>query len=1125
MAFMKKENKNIDKGVKTMTKGFLSRRSRLRLSALVLGSLLYGATASAADLVATVPSDYTDSDVGTVTGSRVTTDVDETARKAVMQDQGGDTALYNFHQDGLSRLFMRKYNPKLPSLLLDSNTLGTAGAKLAEGAISASPNTHSAAAHGDFVYATGYDLGKIGVAQVSGANLTENTAATIDLKSDIKNCAGHNFDGTYTIMANDGNVTSRTGSEAAAKVHGEALLVDGSNLYAAASISPEGGYTYYDDGYLLRYEIKSDGTLEYKDHARIGRNVGNRISKFNDRLFIAGAGGNQTAAGNKNHSEISAVKLGADGSIASSKHIMGKDLLGVAGEDIRDIKVLPNGTAYILAYNMPGKATGHVYKTTVSNMLSDTPDAATAIAEVKDGGYIGQFDAEYYTKRLWLTDGANLKVYTDGDTAPKKTWEAKDFASNNARGLFNNMAMLAPDHVTGPLATVNLTPPAEVGGTPATAAANPNAVWKTGGDYTDTITTRPSENWTTDKLVNIGTDKLGDKKTNVLAAVSSATGTKNLTIGKSTLALQLQVENAVGNPTGVYAGNGKNVNISAKEVNIITRGREGGNTLTNAVQLDAAKDKESQIFFNAPLNISMTGGLGGNGVAIQKSDRHGEKSYKASNYTKIQINGNLKIAGATTGEWGIPINRENVFSRFNNAGILTQVEKGTVLVLNPSSGTGGNVDLTVYGNGVTANAADSAVRIAGGGSIQVPAGTKYSYYALAAYKGEISLNMGKDGTRPGNEKTGSNIADVKLDGDLFALSTGKLKAALLTDKSYLHGLVDSGGEADLYLKNGAKWINESRNERYHQDIEDQGAGTVAGGKYTPKTRVTHFYGGDTDTTHGIIYQKDKQALDIDEYSGHTTVVYEHDAATPTTIKGGDIVVDKAVGDNKNNNVMTLFTDNNGVTSGNEETVLDALAGKLTYKSHADDKLTGKLLLAEGLTSSAARKDITFTASGKGGYVSPAVEYHAPITAADATGGTYTLTQDERRDLTQAEAGFGFNAKYSALANYTENASGNAVTDLTVDLAGHNLTLGMNSIAGNRNVATVYAGKGSSPTSRSHLTIKDTPGTGELVLSAATSDNKATSAILADLYAEIDIQAPVKITGVTTAKNSPKPYPH
>ena len=1093
-----------------MTKGVFHKRNRLRLGALVLGGLLCGSTASAADLVTATASDYAHSDVGTVTGSHVTTDVDVNVRKEVLKNQGGDIALYNFHQDDLSRLLMRSYDfnhpTALPSLLYDAGTLGTADAKLAEGTITASPNTHSAAAHGDFIYATGYDLGKIGVAKKTGASLVEDTSATIDLKSDIKNHAGYDFNGTYTITANDGSVTSRTGSESAAKVHGEALFVDGKNLYAAASISPEGGYNYYDDGYLLHYEIQSDGKLAYKSSARIGRNVGNRISKFNDTLFIAGAGGNQIPAGNKNHSEIRVIKRDADGKLTTSTPILGKNLLGAAGEDIHDIKVMPNGTAYILAYNVQGGTAGHVYQTTVSNLLSATPETATAIAEAN-----GQMDAEYYTKRLWLSDGANLKVYTDGDTAPKKTWAATDFTSNSARSNLAGMTRIAPDHVTGPLAAVNLTLPTELGGTAATAVPNPNAVWKTGGDYTDTVTTRINTQ-TTDVLVNIGTDRIGDKKTNVLAALANhPTKLLNHTIKNHTL--QLQVENSVGNPTGLYADNGKNLIVNAGEVNIITRGRTGGNTLTNAVQLDATKNKSVQITLNAPLNISMTGGLGGNGVAIQKSDRHGEKSYEASVGSTIRLNGNLKIAGATTGEWGIPINRENVFSRFNNAGILTQVEKSNVLVLKPSSGTGGNVDLTVYGNGVTTNAADSAVRIAGGGSIQVPAGTKYSYYALAAYKGEISMNMGENGSTLANGQTGSNIADVKLDGDLFALSTGKLKAALLTDKSYLHGLVDNGGEADLYLRNGAKWINESRNERYYQDIEDVGAGTVtenAGKKiYTPKTRVTHFYGGDTAATHGVIYQKDAQNLDIDEYSGHTTVVYNHDAATPTVMKGGDIVVDKAVG---TTNVMTLFTDSNGVPSGNQDAVLNALAQKLTYKSHADGKLTGKLSINEGLTASSAHKDITFKSSGKGSYVSPAVEYHAPITAADATGGTYTLTTDERRDLTQAEAGSGFNSKNAALANY----NGSTVTDLTVDLAGHKLTLGVTS--GNRNVATVYAGTGVSAASRSKLTIKDAQGTGELVLHADTTANKVTNAIRADKWSEIDIQAPVKITGVTTTKN-------
>ena len=966
-------------------KPHLSKRRSVQLAALIMGGLLCASTAEAADLIAATPSNFTDSELGTVSGSRVTTHIDAAANKAVMKGLGRDFATFNYHQQGRSMLLARRYDYSTtnlqPTFLLDPNKLGPA-AKLAEGITRSVPNAHSVAATDGFIYMTGYDLGQIGVARKNSNALLERPSYTVNLMNDIKQYTGYQFTETYQDL--DKGITL-AGDPTKAKVHGEGLFIDGKNLYVAASVSPDGAYAHYDDGFLIQYRIKDDGSLEYGSHTRIARNNGSRINKFNDVLMLSAAGGQQyqDGSGNNKHTALSIARLDANGKIVGSSIQTAKipDAVKAFGKDFRDVQIMPNGTAYVMTYNLEGGShlKGAVYQTTVSNLLSDAPADWTKVRDIDHNGWFGTLNAEQYTKRLWLELGQNLYGYEDGanGNTPTHTWQAKDFSSNSAFYQFNKITAIAPDHVTGPLATVNLTPPTEIGGTAATAAPNPNAVWQTGGD-TNTVT--GAQTYPGDKLINIGKDKLGDKKTNVLAAIYAAND--NINVNAAGHKLNLQVENTVGNPTGIYAGNGKNVTVDAAEVNILTKGIAGGNTLTNAVQLDAAKDAASGITINAPVNISMTGGLGGNGVAVQKSDRHGEKSYEASVGSTIRINGNLKIAGANTDEWGIPVNREKVFSRFNNAGILTQVEKSNVTV-------NGNVDMTVYGNGVTTNAEGSAVRIAGGGSIQVPAGTKYSYYALAAYKGEISMNMGDDGTKPGNGQTGSNIADVKLDGDLFALSTGKLKAALLTNKSYLHGLVDNGDKADLYLKNGAKWINESRNDRYYQDNEDVGAGTVtdvAGKKvYTGKSRITRFYGGDTDTTYGIIYQKDAQNLDIDEYSGHTTVVYEHDAATPTVMKGGDIVVNKAVGDNKNKNVMTLFTDNNGVGNGNQEAVLNALAGKLTYKSHADDKLTGKLLLAEGLTASSARKDITFKSDGKGGYTPPAVGHNTPITAADATG--------------------------------------------------------------------------------------------------------------------------------------------
>ena len=465
-----------------MTKGFLSRRSRLRLSALVFGGLICGSTASAADLVAATASNYSQSDIGTVTGSRVTTDVDVTPRKAILKDQGGDAAFYNFHQDGLSQLLLRKYGYSpvaSPSLIYDTNALGSAGAKIAEGAITASANTHSVAATSTAIYTTGYDLGKIGVAKRSGANLVEDTTATIDLKSDIKNHAHYDFNGTYEIHENNGTVTQKTGSEAAAKVHGESLLIDGRNLYVAASVNPNGGYQPYDDSFLIQYRIKDDGSLEYGSHTRIVRNIDqSRLNRFNEYILVSGVGGYQHSdgTGNTHHTAISIAKIDNSGSLVSttSQSVKLPAHVATTGQDMRDLKVLPNGTAYIMTYNLDGGSNlkGAVYQTTVSNLLSSTPDDWTKVKELNGAGWFGTLKAEQYTKRLWIEEGQALHVYEDGASTPTHTWQAQDFASDSSFFQFNKVTEIAPDHVTGALAAVNLALPTELGGTTTAAAAN-----------------------------------------------------------------------------------------------------------------------------------------------------------------------------------------------------------------------------------------------------------------------------------------------------------------------------------------------------------------------------------------------------------------------------------------------------------------------------------------------------------------------------------------------------------------------------------------------------------------------------------------------------------------------------
>ena len=1041
-------------------KEYFSKVRRLRLTALVVGGLLYGSSVHAANLVSAVPSDYGNSEMGAVTGSRVTTEIDATPHAGVLKNLNRDPASFGFHQKGKSMILLRQYTYSTTELentrLIDPNSAGAA-ASMASGKTTDVPNMHAAAASDEYIYLTGYDMGRIGVVRQSGSKLIENRRAVVNLKNDIKQYCGYNFNETFKNLDEDSKGEkgqTYTGDPAKAQVHGEALLVEGRRLYVAASVNPLGGYDPYDDGFLMQYDIQDDGSLKFGSYTRISRNIDQgRLNKFNDHILVSCIGGYQhyNGTGNTHHTALNIARIDQrTGRLLDTEQRSASipNHVKETGEDMRDLKLLPDGTAYVMTYNLSpsgSQINAHVYKTTMSNLMSEHPDdwQEVAVANQQEG-WFGKLNAEYYTKRLWLELGDTLQAYTDGDDRAKHIWQAKDFSDNKAFSRFNKITMIEPDWVHGNTASVVMTLPAELGGGTTAATVNENAVWKNNAAFSDTITTQQS--WNVDTAVSIGKDKLGDKSTNVLAAIS-ATGGKRLNISAKKNSLQMQVENTVGNPTGIYA-KGTDLTVSAaKGINILTRGLDGGNTLTNAVQLDALKGKAAQLTINGPLNISMMGGLGGNGVAVQKSDRFKEKSYEASVASGIRINGNLKIAGEQTDQWGIPLNRENVFSRFNNAGILTQVEKSTVTVT-------GDVDMTVYGNGVTTNAKDSGVRLAGGGSIQVPAGMKYSYYALAAYQGAISMNMGEDGTKPGNGKKINEIADVKLDGDLFALPTGRLDVALLTDKSYLHGLVDNGGTANLYLQNGAKWLNEGRNERYYQDDEDMGAGTMAAVKtraggtvgkfYNAQSRVTNFVGGATEAQRGIIYQKSINPLTIENYSGHTAAVYTHDAAAPTSFKGGDIIINKATGAE---NVFTLFTDGAGVTTGNQNAVLNALANKLTYKSFAESKLSGKLSIGESLTTSSIKGDITF-GNEKGSYTGGATPPMPPSTEQTKTEFTSQLTQKEVAEYKTANVepspgNYKF-TKDTIIRRSSHDGIIAAATypkqPLNVDASGHKLTL-------------------------------------------------------------------------------------
>ena len=242
--------------------------------------------------------------------------------------------------------------------------------------------------------------------------------------------------------------------------------------------------------------------------------------------------------------------------------------------------------------------------------------------------------------------------------------------------------------------------------------------------------------------------------------------------------------------------------------------------------------------------------------------------------------------------------------------------------------------------------------------ITVSGGT--SYYDInstpTAYigGGAIKAAMGRAGLISGgvlsiNSKlqNGEMVAtegsrDVQVEGNFLVKDLqedqGVLTLGMNTDKSYFKGTIfneNGSGDAYMLLQNGAQWTNASK-----------------GGYDYHGSSLKQFVGGNGAANTGYIYQNDSATLNLGNYSGYTTIFYEHgNAGTETAdYTAGNTIVDTA----KAGSNITLITNN--VDTNNDATVnaaLNALAGKLYYNAakRGDNALEGMAVIADGLTSS------------------------------------------------------------------------------------------------------------------------------------------------------------------------------
>ena len=464
-----------------------------------------------------------------------------------------------------------------------------------------------------------------------------------------------------------------------------------------------------------------------------------------------------------------------------------------------------------------------------------------------------------------------------------------------------------------------------------------------------------------------------------LYAGESTDPSSPMTVKMSGKGLALNAAQTSGQAAAIYAGANtyiKVVNPSADQklsiraTNTDTRASHGIYALGNA-----------HLNISGPVEITevITKGDAATGINIQ-----GQQS-------EINIDGPLTISNVK----GLRERGKGMSA----SGILVTGDSSTVTVTGP-------VDISgVRGSGIKLVGANTKVSV-GGGTITAAEDSdkSHNFYAVRVDKGTLNINM-KDGA--------AGDTTTKITGDMYATGqygkkvveytggelidwkdAGILNVALTDKDSFWKGVAaydqyndDYGsggntahdiGQINLYLQNGATWTNEQQSHVTTTTIASKNP------VWAGSTLATLHGGKDADNV-GLIYQKDNNPISVVNYSGHTTVFYDHDAADPSKIIGGSFNITNAA----EGSAITFITDNKGITSGFADgdsadakdkvaNVLNNLAGKLFYKNYTDGHLAGVVKIAEGLTaSSAALKtgDISFSTEDTGTFT-PGQGYYA-----------------------------------------------------------------------------------------------------------------------------------------------------
>ena len=360
--------------------------------------------------------------------------------------------------------------------------------------------------------------------------------------------------------------------------------------------------------------------------------------------------------------------------------------------------------------------------------------------------------------------------------------------------------------------------------------------------------------------------------------------------------------------------------------NVINQGITGNAKDDYQLKMDGIlKEDGSYVFTQDPTKIEVK-----EGAAVGATDKDividttkaklelkGETGINAEG-ANVTVNGNTSISGATG------INAANGNVTLNGSTVIS----GTDAAIN----AGADANVVVNGN-------NSALTVNG---------------SINADGGNITVDSGK--------------ATGTIKGDINAANGGSVVINLTEKGSALTGGYNVDGDSSIVLglANGATWHLTDGEEAAGMSLLRMAKGAADAG--------LTINGGKTEAEKGFLdMTKRTKTLDIAHYSGWETVIYDHEGKGDKVedYKSGDTVIAKA---DKGSGVI-LSTDGSGITMTDKnavEATLKALAQKVTYKDHAanGENLSGKVQIAEGLTSSSVSKNlgtIHWDENGKGQY--------------------------------------------------------------------------------------------------------------------------------------------------------------